>query len=130
MVYGMRIPGTGRREAAGIPAPGEVWADSALLARVGADVGELGRAVLHAVGEPVGLGARVVLGHAATEEQAGGAVVPPARGDGAAADGLPASYQVRPASRGSQRSARSVTLTSWPSASSAASFTCWMREPA
>ena len=47
-----------------------------------------------------------------------------------AADGRAARYQVRPASRGSQRSARSVTLTSWPSASSAASFTCWMREPA
>ena len=30
-----------QREADGIPAPGQVWADSALLARVGADVGEL-----------------------------------------------------------------------------------------
>ena len=29
-----------QREARGIPAPGEVWADSALLARVGADVGD------------------------------------------------------------------------------------------
>ncbi|MDH3904930.1 MAG: ABC transporter permease, partial [Gammaproteobacteria bacterium] len=29
-----------QREADGIPAPGEVWADSALLARVGADVGD------------------------------------------------------------------------------------------
>lgn len=29
-----------QREAEGIPAPGEVWADSALLARVGADVGD------------------------------------------------------------------------------------------
>ena len=29
-----------QREAGGIPAPGEVWADSALLARVGADVGD------------------------------------------------------------------------------------------
>jgi putative ABC transport system permease protein len=30
-----------QRVASGIPAPGEVWADSALLARVGADVGDL-----------------------------------------------------------------------------------------
>ncbi len=30
-----------QREAAGIPAPGEVWADGSLLARVGADVGDL-----------------------------------------------------------------------------------------
>ena len=30
-----------QREAVGIPAAGEVWADSALLARVGADVGDL-----------------------------------------------------------------------------------------
>jgi len=30
-----------QRDASGIPARGEVWADSALLARVGADVGEL-----------------------------------------------------------------------------------------
>lgn len=30
-----------QRVAVGIPAPGEVWADSALLARVGADVGDL-----------------------------------------------------------------------------------------
>jgi len=30
-----------QREADGIPAPGEVWADSALLARVGADVGDM-----------------------------------------------------------------------------------------
>jgi putative ABC transport system permease protein len=29
-----------QREAGGIPEPGEVWADSALLARVGADVGD------------------------------------------------------------------------------------------
>ncbi len=29
-----------QREASGIPGPGEVWADSALLARVGADVGD------------------------------------------------------------------------------------------
>lgn len=29
-----------QREAGGIPAPGEVWADSALLARVGAEVGD------------------------------------------------------------------------------------------
>ncbi len=29
-----------QREASGIPEPGEVWADSALLARVGADVGD------------------------------------------------------------------------------------------
>jgi len=30
-----------QREASGIPAPGEVWADGSLLARVGADVGDL-----------------------------------------------------------------------------------------
>jgi len=30
-----------QREAGGIPAPGEVWADGSLLARVGADVGDL-----------------------------------------------------------------------------------------
>ena len=30
-----------QREVDGIPAPGEVWADSALLARVGADVGDV-----------------------------------------------------------------------------------------
>jgi putative ABC transport system permease protein len=30
-----------QREAKGIPEPGQVWADSALLARVGADVGDL-----------------------------------------------------------------------------------------
>ncbi len=30
-----------QREAAGIPAPGEVWADGSLLARVAADVGDL-----------------------------------------------------------------------------------------
>jgi putative ABC transport system permease protein len=30
-----------QREVDGIPAPGEVWADSALLARVGADVGDM-----------------------------------------------------------------------------------------
>ncbi len=30
-----------QREAGGIPAPGEIWADSALLARVGADVGDV-----------------------------------------------------------------------------------------
>ena len=64
------------------------------------------------VDRAVGLGAGVVLGHATTEEQPGGAVVPLAGGDSAAADGRPARYQVRPASRGSQRSARSVTLTS------------------
>jgi hypothetical protein len=39
-------------------------------------------------------------------------------------------HHVRPASRGSQRSARSVTLTSWPSASSPASLTCWIMEAA
>ena len=62
----------------------------------------------------------------ATETQAQSRPAPRA----AAPIGQSTRYQVRPASRGSQRSARSVTLTSWLSASSAASLTCWMSEPA
>src|SRR5699024_5481704 len=65
------------------------------------------------VDRAVGLCARIVLGYAPAVEQAGRAVIAPPRGDRAARNrGAAAAHQTRPASRGSQRSASKVTLTS------------------
>ena len=66
----------------------------------------------------------IVLADAAAVEQAGGAVVALTRGDCAVGYRSATSYQTRPASRGSQRSASRVTLTSFSTTLSTCSFTC------
>src|SRR5258706_14057705 len=71
----------------------------------------------------------VVLADAlAAEEQAGRAVVS-ARGRDRRVDRA-SGHHMRPASRGSQRSARSVTLTGWSTTDSTCSCTCWIIDPA
>ena len=96
----------------------------------------------------VGLGARVVLGDATAVEQPGGAVIALAGGDDAAGDAaLPAARLAAPARSCSSASGTAASpgqagvagipalgqqrdAHSWPSASSAASLTCWIIEPA
>ena len=83
------------------------------------------------VDRAVGLGPEVVFRDArAAVEQAGRAVVALARRDRRAEVVGVRGHHMRPASRGSQRSASSVTLTSCSTTDSACSLTCWIIDPA
>ena len=117
-----------------MPGPGRRRVD---VGQLGAGEPERGDGL---VDGPEGLGPEVVLGDAlAAEQQAGRAVVAAARGHGAVereaahrpdAEARRRAHHIRPASRGSQRSASSVTLTSWSTTLSACSLTCWIIAPA
>ena len=120
------------------PNPAEQRAEPVLDAELGAGQPERGDGL---VDRAVGLGPEVVLGDpGAAEEEAGRAVVAAcAVATAESRSGLASvvtgsvavgRHHIRPASRGSQRSASRVTLTSCSTTDSACSLTCWIIDPA